>query len=164
MVALKKLSLVLIVLLVCAMLVTPARAQTKDPEKIKGDIDLAVTLNVNKIKNFQSSYLLTHGKFYQALWTHTNAPADGNPIGVDKLLSKPSYQNETLQTLFDDAKLDKLMSNRFKIDWYDGPSGKGYTLTLETIINDLTYQRIMHLSGNETYREQAWFEVKPITR
>ncbi len=162
--ALKNLSLVMVVLLVCAMLVAPAQAQTKDPEKIKSDIDSAAALNVTKIKNFQSSYLLTHGKFYQALWSHSNAPADGNPISVDKLLSKPSYQNETLQNLFDDAKLDKLMSNRFKIDWYDGPGGKGYTLTVEVIINGLTFQRVMHLSGNEMYREQAWFEVKPITR
>ena len=43
-----------------------------------------------------------------------------------------------------------------EINVYDGPEGKGYQINGETVIDNETWERVIHVVGLETWREQAW--------
>lgn len=149
----------LFVLALVVTLATPAPAFAQcNQAALLNSVDASLNAKLNKVRQFETDYLLAHGRYYQALWTHAAAPS-GNPIAVDQLTSKPHYQTETLQALFDAQNLQRNLPNRFRIDQYDGPAGKGFVIVAEVVACGLTMQRHYH-TGAEAWREQGWHEVK----
>ena len=42
------------------------------------------------------------------------------------------------------------------VNVYDGPDGIGYEISGQTEISGETWERVIHVVGAETWREQAW--------
>jgi hypothetical protein len=111
----------------------------------------------------QVDYLVAHGRYWQGLPTHTAAPVhttarDGD-APADRLGSAPTDQPHT----WDDTLPGLLvgpMSGRWRVDVYDGPAGKGYTLTVEAVHDGTLRRRTVNV-GPETYRERDWHTVPP---
>lgn len=144
-----------------AIYATPANAQGRDPAQVQAQIDSAFASKLTKIKNAQATYAANHGgRYFQALWTHTNAPADANNTAPNNLNSKPHYQGEDLNYFWVIANLPAQIPNRFKIDQYDGPNGRGYVVTLSAIIGGVEYQKVAYVEGAESYRLGGWVEVR----
>lgn len=155
---------ILSVLLALALVVIPlsptsaAQApQACDQTQKLNAVDNAFQSKLNRIKNYESSYLIAHGRYFQALRTHTNIP-DGNNAAIDRGNSKPDYQAETLQALLDGANVPNQIPNSFRIDQYDGANGQGYVIILEVIACGKHMMRSVNV-GAETYRDQDWFEL-----
>ncbi len=153
------------VLLVLALVVTPLSPtsaapapQACDQTQKLNSVDAAFNAKINRLKNFQSSYLLAHpGKYYQALWSHDAIP-DGNLAPINQNATRPHYQQETLQSIIDGANIPAQIPNRFKVDWYEGPSGIGYVITIDVMACGKHMERSVNV-GAETYRDAAWHEV-----
>lgn len=148
----KNLSLVIVVLFVLTISVNPVQAQCATLTTV----DNSISLRWTNIQNYQSSYLIANNRYYQALWSHTTTPSALTL--ANNLTSHPSYQAETAQALFTAANISTTLPMRIRIDWYDGPSGKGYVLTIEVVACGVTKMRSINV-GPEPYRDRAWTEV-----
>jgi len=140
-----------------------ARAQTTTPDF--KDIDAVIGTYVPKLQAYEINYLDAKGGrgYMQALWSHSAPPTDGALVAPDLLTSKPTDQAESFSDLWSAIIIDSgEMPVRLRIDVYDGPSGKGYVIVIETIINTRTYTRSIN-TGGETWRDVGWTEVKAET-
>lgn len=135
-----------------------ARAQTTPDFK---NIDTVIDAYLPKLQAYEINYLDAKGHGYlQALWSHSAPPADGALVAPDLLISKPTDQAESFFDLWSAVIItDGKVPVRLRIDVYDGPSGKGYVIVVESIIAGSTYTRSIN-TGGEAWREQDWIEVK----
>lgn len=152
------LSALFVLVLVVALFATPAPALAQcNQAGVLNSVDASLNAKLNKVRQYETDYLLAHGRYYQALWTHAATP-NGSQTAVDQLTSRPHYQTETLQDLFDKQNIQRNLPNRFRIDQYDGPQGQGFVIVAEVVACGLTMQRHYN-TGAETYRELGWHEV-----
>lgn len=137
-----------------------ASAQTATPDF--KNIDTVIDAYLPKLQAYEINYLDAKGHGYlQALWSHSAPPADGALVAPDLLISKPTDQAESFFDLWSAVIItDGKVPVRLRIDVYDGPSGKGYVIVVESIIAGSTYTRSIN-TGSEKWREQDWIEVKP---
>jgi hypothetical protein len=155
----KRLAFALIVLSLIAARTTTVDAQGDIPELI--EIDKAIDRILPKLLIFQQDYLTIRGKYFQALWSHSVAPADGALIDPDLGASKPTDQAEPFDVLWQFAKDGNgRVAMRLRVDIYDGPDGLGYQVTFETVIKGITWSRIINV-GREDWREQPWIGLTP---
>lgn len=136
-----------------------AQAQVVTPPSELATIDSLLATYLPKFSNYESNYLLTKGRYYQALWSHSTAPANLALVAPDLLAFKPTDQLESWQSLWDTlAVIGGKSPCRMRIDVYDGPQGKGYVVTVEAILNGTSWSRSINI-GNETWRDRAWQAV-----
>lgn len=135
----------------------PADQLVNAPDQL-AYIDAQVDVFLPHLAAFESNYLAVHGQYYQGLQSHSTAPDTITP--PDGLDDHPTYQNDDLGVLWEAAALPWEIGWAFSVSTYDGPEGKGYVLTISTVIEGVTYQRAVNV-GPETYRAADWYEVTP---
>ena len=117
------------------------------------------------IETVQSDYLGGNTLNYQSLWSHL-APPSIKDSGQgeetpDNMSAKPTDQADG------NADVGLIILTpipcRFKQDVYQSPVGIGYVVRLSVIYfgDGKEYQRVIHKSGDETWREKAWHEITP---
>ena len=110
--------------------------------------------NLAKVR--QEAYAANHGgRYWQGIATPSNLPDDGALVAAD-YTKKPHDQAERWTDIFFGA--DVLPTNipaQAQVDVYDGPQGKGWTVTLRGTKNGNLYWRTWNV-GPETWREQDW--------
>src|SRR5690348_3916325 len=58
---------------------------TPVPEAVKLDIDQALTDHLAKLLAFEGDYIRSHGRYFQALPSHSTPPDDGKVLSADRL-------------------------------------------------------------------------------
>ena len=105
----------------------------------------------------QNAYLAAHGIYWQGLQSHGTLPDDGVETAPD-LTNKPTDQLERWLDFFQGYSIPATWPIAVRIDVYDGPLGKGWTVCLRFTKNGATWERVWNF-GPETSREKAWVEI-----
>jgi len=112
-----------------------------------------------KIVNRQNAYFATHGRYWQGIVTPGVRPDDGGSV-VPNYTFKPTDQATSWADHFSGANaLPGSIPAQIAIDVYDGPLGKGYTITLFITKAGRLYARTWNV-GPEN-RDAAWADVTP---
>src|SRR3990167_842565 len=111
-----------------------------------------------KIVRRQASYFAQHGRF-AAL---AAPPDDGARVAAD-WTRRPTDQQESWGDVFvsdvdGDDRMPATIPARVSVDVYDGPRGKGWSLTADVQKGGRTFARTWHV-GPEDGRESPWQEV-----
>lgn len=107
-----------------------------------------------KFLNRQEAYLTARNINWQGIISHVTIPDDGVATAPD-LTRRPTDQNERWQDVFTGANLlPATWPIAVQVDVYDGPSGKGWTITVLATKNGITYSRTWNF-GPETWREDG---------
>ena len=129
--------------------------------QIKTAIENFRTAHGPKIVARQEAYAANHnGRYWQGIITPTVPPDDGASVAAD-YTKKPTDQLERWADVFKAA--DALPANipcQISVDVYDGPLGKGWTVTLQGTKASKMYTRTWNV-GPETWRETAWVVIDP---
>lgn len=141
------------------VVINSAGAQTTAPDF--KTIDAVIDAYLPKLQAYEIDYLDTKGRGYmQALWSHSTPPADGALVAPDLPTSKPTDQAESFADLWSAVVIGQgKLPVRLRIDVYDGPSGRGYVITVEVIMAGRTYTRSINV-GSERWRDVGWTELK----
>jgi hypothetical protein len=131
--------------------------------QMKTDVDTFVTNKWPSIVAKQENFRTNRGTYWQGLPTHLSCPAhtngtDGSSIG-DNLDANPTDQLSSWLNQFPDW-VSELLPACLRVDVYDGPSGKGWTLTAEATHDGRLFRRIVNV-GPESHREIPWTEIIP---
>lgn len=137
---------------------TPEGKATPAPEVVKLEVDQALSEHLAKLLDFQTQFFKTYGRFYQALDSHSEPPADGKLVPPDLLDTKPTNETEKSADLWQQLTLDPALPYSSRVDVYQGPEGWGYVLTVSATLNKETWERSIN-TGPERYREQGWHVV-----
>lgn len=131
-------------------------AQTATPPVFNG-IDVVIDSYLPRIANYQGAYVLGHGRYFQGLWSHGDAPDEaGQPGPPDRLTARPTDQLEGFGALWNDIHVGQgNLPFRFRVDTYDGPGGKGYVVTVQVRRLGELYERVVNV-GPEGWRESGW--------
>lgn len=141
-----------------ALQAAPVHAQAAVPPQL-AYYDAQISVLLPRLENFQAEYHATNGMYYQALQSHSTVP--DVPTLPDELYNAPTDQPETLALFWQDfAALPSELSWSFRIDTYSGPEGDGYVLTVDTLIDGLTWQRSINY-GPDSWRAYGWYPVLP---
>lgn len=117
--------------------------------------DAQIAVMVPRLEAFQTQYYGVNGRYYQALESHTTAP--DVPTVPDGINNSPTDQPEDLALFWDSfAALPEVLAWSFHIDTYSGPDGDGYVLTVTTVIDGATWQRVINY-GPDTWRDANWY-------
>jgi hypothetical protein len=117
--------------------------------------------NQATVESAVEDYALTHPNYFQFTWSHTVPPTIRDNFQGS---TQPDNINEVLHD--QDASFLDIVGNvppipcRLKCDVYESAVGIGYTITLSFIYESdgLEYWRIIHVTGDETWREKPWHE------
>ena len=128
----------------------------------KDKADSFVTQRWSSVQIMQTGYLAQHGRYFQGIVTHDDAPGDGGnvPPGLDR---RPTDQAESWRDVGAAPLFPPGMEASAEVHVYDGPQGKGYAI-IARMLNDsvggdgLVYARTWN-SGPETWREHDWQPV-----
>jgi len=131
---------------------TAAQAQTTPDLSA---IDAEVDAWLDDVMFWQLDYRQNHPAYYQMLWSHATAPDHLTPAAPDYLGAGPDDQGETGWNLWLDNNLPSTTNYRLKIDTYNGMSGEGFVVVVETTVSGETWQKAINF-GNETYRGHSW--------
>lgn len=138
------------------------RPDTWNVVHVMADADAWIASRLAMLTSRQSTHAASHnGKFWQGLATHA-APVvhttflEGTRV-ADSLDAHPSDQSETWNDVIPEWAGVKVPC-RVIVDVYDGPSGKGWCVTLSVKHNGDTWNRTVNV-GPETYRERAWAKI-----
>ena len=123
--------------------------------------DAQIDVLMPRLEAFQATYYAVNGRYYQALTSHATAP--DVPAVPDAIDVSPTDQPETLALFWDDiAELPDTLAWSFRIDTYSAPSGDGYVLTVETVIDGETWTRSINPGpASEDWRAADWYQVIP---
>ncbi len=135
-----------------------APAQASKPEDVRALVDAELTDHLAKLLDFESTYLASAGRYFQALASHSTPPDDGKTLPPDKLNAGPTDQVEKLSYLWQQLQLDAALPYSSQVDVYDGPKGRGYVLTVSVLLGGELWVRAIN-TGPEAYREAAWHPV-----
>lgn len=113
-----------------------------------------------RIQAKQAAYYANHGHYWQGLWTHNVAPADGVTVAPNNLDASPTDQPISWRKFKADYRLTMLakLPMAIRMDVYDGPRGKGYVATCRVGYNGKVYERAAQV-GPETELAHGWQEV-----
>src|SRR3990172_4701521 len=117
----KRIAIVIPVLMALLALAFPTPngvfAQIQDPKTVRDGIDAKLDSVIANIIGWQAGEASKSGKFYQVLWTHSQAPADGALVLPDLLYSSPTDQiGKSAQAQWDAAKLPASFYSRIRVD------------------------------------------------
>lgn len=93
--------------------------------------------------------------YWQGPYTHLVAPSNGLDTAPDNLDAVCAGQSLSWDQF---VTLPATMIYRLRVDQYDGPSGIGWLLVIETDWEGDTWSRISH-HGPETGRSRDWFKI-----
>lgn len=128
---------------------------TPGPEKVKSDVDAALSDHLAKLLAFQVEYFNAHGRYFQALDSHAAPPEDGKLTEPDDLAKGPTDQDEKSAYLWQQLELDAALPYSSRVDVYHGPDGLGYVLTVSVVLDKQLWERAIN-TGPEIWRERPW--------
>jgi hypothetical protein len=100
--------------------------------KLGGDIEKFLGDNLALLQKVQSAYFDRHGRYWQGLLTPAEIPNESAKTKAPDLTRKPSDQTDSWEAIFKEADvLPQTWPAQIQIDVYDGPSGKGWTISLQ---------------------------------
>ena len=121
--------------------------------------DAQINVMLPRLEQYQAQYYNANGMYYQALASHSVAPAVPTP--PDGLSDAPTDQEENLAYFWQVfATLPEQLAWAFSIDTYCGPDGCGYVLNVETVVNGQTWQRAINY-GPDAWRGYEWQIFNP---
>jgi hypothetical protein len=143
-------------LAIAFVVATPAQAQGDPPPQLAG-IDAKIQQLIPDLETFQSEYVATKSRYFQALPSHSQAP--DSPTAPDRISSRPTDQVETLGYFWNNATTLPAEQNwSISIDVYRGPLGRGYVLNVETKVDGQIWRRSINF-GPEPYRHEPWHAI-----
>ena len=131
--------------------------------QIEAAIDNFWANNSPKFLNRQDDYLAqVAGRCYwQGIRTPDAIPDDGIALPVD-YTKHPTDQTETWADRFSGSyALPGTLQAQISVDVYDGPFGKGWSVTVRFTKDGRTYSRTWN-TGPETWRERGWTDVTEV--
>lgn len=143
-------------LLLLLVLAVPATGQAATIAQIRTAIENWRDTNAEKLVARQEAYAANHGgRYWQGILTPTNPPDDGGTVAAD-WTRKPTDQAERWADTFTGANaLPANIPAQIRVDVYDGPAGKGWTVTLTGTKGGSRYWRTWNV-GPETQRAHDW--------
>jgi hypothetical protein len=112
--------------------------------QLRNRVNTKLTNTVPLLVARQNTYFAAHTNYFQGLITFSSIPAHTTTTVADSLADRltfhPTDQSETWASLFPEFNIE-LFAAAAKIDVYDGPSGKGWYLTVSVKHNGVIYQR-----------------------
>ena len=143
-------------LVTLAIILGASSAQAATLAQIKNAIENFRATHGPKIVARQNAYAAAHGgRYWQGILTPSTTPYDGASVTAD-YSRRPTDQLERWSDIF--VAADVLPANipgQISVDVYDGPAGKGWTVTLVGTKAGIRYSRTWNV-GPETSREQDW--------
>ena len=150
-----KKSLIVGSVLVASVVGISAIQDPKLPNQIKNSGDTELNILVSDLEQKQTQYVKENGTYWQGLRTQPSPPSKQE---ISNLGSKADNGKS-----WDDMEIQVPSLSRFsyRIDVYDGPSGKGYVLIIQTEEDGKMYQKSINV-GSETYRGRDWTYIPPL--
>lgn len=124
--------------------------------KLEAGLDKFFSDNLVTIQKVQGAYFQARGRYWQGIITPATPPDETTAKRAPDLKKKPTDQVEAWEDVF--KGLDVLPTEwpaQVQIDVYDGPIGKGYTVTLNATEGGKLQSRTWNF-GPETWRERGW--------
>ena len=128
--------------------------------QIQAAIDNFWTNHQTKFVGVQNDYAAGHsGRYWQGIVTPATPPDDGALVNPD-LARKPTDQPERWIDVFTGGRAlpNTNWPASIHVDVYDGPDGKGWSVTVTYTKGGETWSRTFHV-GPETWRERPWEKV-----
>jgi hypothetical protein len=122
-------------------------------QTIAAALDAKLPARFAALRAAQLAEQIKRGRFVQVLPTHKAPPADGAKVAADDLKTPPS-RDDSLAAL----KLSAPDEWRERVDFYHGPQGQGFALTVQFASGGKVYQRTL-AHGPESHWEKPWAEV-----
>ena len=137
------------------------RVTTWNATQAKAAADAWLASKLATVTARQETYRTANGRYWQGLATHAapvahTANKDDGRTG-DRLNASPTDQAATWLAIFPEWSADRFPAVA-RIDAYDGPLGKGWTLTIELRHNGDRWRRVENV-GPETWRAMAWVKL-----
>lgn len=147
--------------LVLILLLIPATSSAATLAQIKAAIENFRDTHGPKIVARQEAYAAAHnGRYWQGIITHNTPPDDGASTPAD-YTRKPTDQAERWSDIFTGANaLPANIPCQIRVDVYDGPLGKGWTVTLSGTKGGNYYWKTWNV-GPETWRQHDW-QSRPV--
>lgn len=147
------------------LLATPALAQDKAAAisaPLETELDKFFSDNLAVIQKVQDGYFATHKIYFQGIVTPTTAPDEATKTRVPDLTKKPTDRPHAWADVFKAADvLPATWPAQVRLDVYDGPRGKGYTVTLVCAEGGKAQTRTWNF-GPETERDTGWSTVEAL--
>ena len=124
---------------------------------IKDACDTFVADHKQKLKNRQDAYLAKHGRFWQGALTPATPPDDGAVGTPDLTLKVPGFRSSWGHVLKGANAWPAEWPFSARCDTYDGPAGKGWTLTVSVTKNAKTHTRVRDFGP--LAQDIGWFQV-----
>lgn len=113
------------------LLAAPAYSQTSISPKLGSDLEKFYSDQLPLLQKVQTVYYEAHGRYWQGILTPASLPDETTKERTPDLKVKPTDQEESWEALFKGADiLPPKWPAQLQIDVYDGPRGKGWTVTL----------------------------------
>jgi hypothetical protein len=126
------------------LLVSATWSQAETLVQLRNRVNTKLTNTVPLLVARQNTYFAAHTNYFQGLITFSSIPAHTTTATADSLADRltfhPTDQAETWSSLFPEFDIE-LFAAAAKIDVYDGPSGKGWVLSVFVKHNGIIYQR-----------------------
>jgi hypothetical protein len=124
-------------------------------------LDVVIDNHLPRFATWQQSYVGSHGRYFQSLWSHTSEIDEGASTAPDQLNSRPTDQAETFGDMWVTGGVRIGLGRlgwRFRLDIFDGPCGQGYVVVIETMRLSVVYTRSIVIGGGqcESWREEPW--------
>ncbi len=141
------------------LIAVPGEAATL--AQIKAAIENFQATHGAKIVARQEAYAANHGgRYWQGIITPNAAPDDGLSVAAD-YTKRPTDQAERWADIFTGANaLPASIPCQIRVDVYEGPLGKGWTVTLRATKTGVLYWRTWNV-GPETWRATGW-QSRPV--
>lgn len=149
---------------VLILLASTATAQPKleaaiSPE-LKTNLDKFQADHAAKIAAVQDAYFATHGRYWQGIENPDTPPDELTAVKSPDLTKRPTDQAEKWDDVFKSAlALPATWPASLRVDVYDGPRGKGWTLTLTCKEGGKLQVRTWNWGPETERHDKAWREV-----
>jgi len=141
--------------LLLALVLAASTAQAATVPQIKATIDNFWTNNSAKFVNRQNDYFALHGHYWQGIVTPTTRPDNGATVPAD-YTKRPTDHADTWAMRFSGAYvLPNSLPCQISVDVYDGPLGKGWTVSVYFTKDATLYWKTWNY-GPETGRQHDW--------
>lgn len=135
-------------LLLAILLLSASWSQAETLVQVRNRVNTWLTNHVGGVNGLvarQNTYAANHGgRYWQGLITFStvpnHTPGAAGDARADRLTVRPTDQAESWQDLFPEWDTENFAAAA-KINVYDGPSGKGWNLTVFVRYNGVIYHR-----------------------
>tara|TARA_R110000751_G_scaffold289780_1_gene396063 strand:- start:250 stop:651 length:402 start_codon:yes stop_codon:yes gene_type:complete len=128
-----------------------------DVELILGQIDSGIDTYLPIIVQLEEKHLAENGEYWQGLFTHSNPPINESSEAPDQLGKSPTDQESSWNDIAG-GTIPAEMLSRIRIDTYVSPSGQGFVVIAEKIIDGKTYSKSYNV-GPELERSTEWIVI-----